>query len=334
MKVQKFRAKTSMEALAKVKEALGEEAVILSTRRVREGGKWLYEMTAAVDFDSPEPEAPPRGKEGLSLVLKEIEGLKNLLYGLQSSLRPQSPLGESLREQGVPSEVLKLWGENGDLNKETFLKKVSEAVARKVAFQSFSRVLVFIGQAGVGKTTSLVKLAARLSCAGNQVGILSLDTVRVGAREQISRFAELLDLPLKFARPEDFAEVLPACKWDFVLVDTPALSVSFPVHHLFKFLKVTDEVSFHLVIRATESALVIKTLWQKLKALPVASLVITHLGSWVSSGPLFWIFMPGLPPVSFLSTGERVPEDFERATPKRLLGFLLRNLDVEENYAA
>ncbi len=335
MKVQKFRGQTSVEALAKVKEALGEDAVILSTRRVREGGKWLYEMTAAVDFEPPEPETPFHGKEGFSLVLREIEGLKGLIEGLKCCLKPRSPLGELLLSQGVPAEVLKIFGQNGDLNKEAFLKKLSSSVAKRVETKPFSRVQVFIGQAGVGKTTSLVKLAARFSCNGQRVGLLSLDTVRVGAREQISRYAELLDLPLAFARPEEFKEALKGLKnWDYVLVDTPAISASFPEHALARLLKASPEVSLHLVLRATEAASAVKKLWERLEGLGVRSLVITHLEALGSSGPLFWIFMAGLPPVSFFSTGDRVPEDFERATPKRLLSLLLRNLEMEETYVA
>ncbi len=335
MKVQKFRARTSVEALAKVKETLGEDAVILSTRRVREGGRWLYEMTAAIDFEPPEPEVLTRKREGFSLVLREIEDLKGLIRGLKASLKPRNPLGEILLEQGVPVEVLKIFGSNGDLNKEVFLKKVSDAVAERVETRPFSRVLVFIGQAGVGKTTSLIKLAARLGCAGHQVALLSLDTVRVGAKEQISRYAELLDLPLEFARPEEFKEALEILKkYDYVLVDTPALSPSFPESYLVRFLKASSEVSLHLVLRATDAALAIRRVLKRLQGLAVRSLVITHLEALETSGPLYWIFLPGLPPVSFLSTGDQVPEDFERATPKRLLGLLLRNLEMEETYAA
>ncbi len=333
MKVQKFRAKTSMEALAKVKETLGEEAVILSTRRVKEGGKWLYEMTAAVDLDPPRPEAPARGREGFSLVLKELEELKTLIKGLEAGLKPRSALDDLLINQGVPPAILRSLSPQGLSSKDEFLKVVSSRVARRVGPTELARVQVFFGPAGVGKTTSLVKLAARLSCAGYRVGFFSLDTVRVGAREQISRFAELLDLPLRFLRLEEFAEALAQVSdWDYVLVDTPALSPSFSENKLGLLVGASEEVSLNLVLRASEAAPVVLSLWQRLKNLPVASLVLTHVESLSCGGPLFWLFAPGLPPVSFVSTGDRVPEDFERATAKRIFALLLRNLEMEEGY--
>ncbi len=334
MKVQKFRAPTSMEALAKVKEALGEEAVILSTRRVKEGGKWLYEITAAIDFDPPEPEPLPRHRENVSLILRELEDLKALVKGLSVSLKPRSSFADLLISQGVPAHILKIFGRNGDLNKEAFLKQVSSRVAKKVGPAKLARIQVLFGPAGVGKTTSLVKLAVRLRLNGHKVGIISLDTVRVGAREQISRFATLLDLPLRFLHPEEFKAALRDLSWDYLLVDTPALSPSFPEKSLRELLEASELVALNLVLRASEAPQAVNCLWQRLKNLPVASLILTHVEAIGCGGPLFWLFTPGLPPVSFLSTGDQVPEDFERATPKRLLGLLLRNLEMEEGYVA
>ncbi|NPB08996.1 MAG: hypothetical protein GXO17_01455 [Thermodesulfobacteria bacterium] len=330
MKVQKFRGKTSLEALAKVKEQLGEDAVILSTRRVKEGNRLLYEITAAVDLDPPVSEPRPKESSGFSVVLKEIEEIKELLRGLNAQLKPRSPLFQQLLEQGIPATVLRLFGNNGDLDKEKFLDQLSRRVSRRIGPRELPRLMFFVGPAGVGKTTSLVKLAARLSYAGKEVAIISLDSVRVGAKEQISRFARFLEFPLGFARDEEVEDLVAkygSC--DHVLVDTPALGPSFPVARLAAILKPLEGVGVNLVMRAGEAPLLAQALWERLRALPLSSLILTHSEGLLYGGPLFWIFTPGLPPVSFLSTGDRVPEDFERATAKRLLSLLLRNLDLE-----
>ncbi|WP_022852803.1 flagellar biosynthesis protein FlhF [Thermodesulfatator atlanticus] len=333
MKVQKFRAKTSVEALAKVKEALGEDAVILATRRVKEGRSWLYEITAAIDLEPPEPEIKPREKEGFSLVLREIESLKEIVLGLEASLKPRGSWAEIFLQQGVPARVIKLLGGNGNASREAFLKNACDRVPQKIGPKELSRTMVFIGQAGVGKTTTLVKLAARLTASGKKVALVSLDTVRVGAKEQISRFAGLLELPLFFTRVEEFAkEKQRLASYDFILVDTPAFGPGFSEYYLKDLLADDEEVSFHLVVRAPEITFVLPSLWQRLKNLPVASLILTHVEGLPSGGPLFSLFLPGLPPVSFISTGDRVPEDFERLTPKRLLGLLLRNLELEARH--
>ncbi len=333
MKVQKFRGKTSLEALSKVKEHLGEEAVILSTRRVKDGGRLLYEITAAVDLDPPAPEPRPKESEGFSVVLKEIEEIKSLLKGLNANLKPENPFFYRLLEQGVPASVLHLFGSNGDLDKEKFLTRLSQLVRERVGPGELPRLMFFAGPAGAGKTTSLVKLASRLTYAGKEVAIISLDSVRVGAREQISRFAQFLEIPLGFARDEEMEKVVgryEAC--DYVLVDTPALGPSFPVARLVAILKRFDGAQVNLVMRAGEAPLQAQAFWKRLRSLPVSSLILTHSEGVLYGGPLFWIFTPGLPPVSFLSNGDRVPEDFERATAKRILALLLRNLDLEETY--
>ena len=330
MKVQKFRGKTSLEALAKVKEHLGEEAVILSTRRVKEGKKYVYEITAAIDLDPPEPEPRPRESEGFSVLLRELEELKGLIQELKFQAQGSDFWGIRLLEQGVPKEILGLFGGNGKLKKETFLERLSSLVKGKVGPLKFPRVQIFVGQAGVGKTTSLVKLASRFTYEGKEVAIVSLDSVRVGAREQISRFAQFLELPLNFSRLEELPQILSKYqKEDYVLVDTPALSPSFSVSRLAETVNRMSEVGLHLVIRASEAPVNLFALWERVKHLPICSLILTHTESVFNGACLFWMLSPTIPGVSFLSTGDRVPEDFERATPRRLLGLLLRNFDWE-----
>ena len=332
MKVQKFRAKTSMEALARVKETLGEEAVILSSKRVREGSGWVYEITAAVDIDPPVTPTRTREPEGFSTLLREIEQIKEMLTRLDGSMRPKDSFYYQLLAQEVPSVVLSLFRGNGGLNKDSFLKSLPKRVSRKVGLTEFPRIQFFAGQGGAGKTTSTLKLAARYVYQGYRVALISLDTVRVGAREQIDRFASLMELPLHFVRRDEElpAQVARLEAYDYILVDTPALGAFFPVSRLLRLVQGLEEAGIHLVIRAPESPSVSLSLLEKFKGTNLVSLILTHSEALTLGGPLFWILLPQVPPVSFLSTGERVPEDFERATARRLLGLLLRNLELEE----
>ncbi len=332
MKVQKFRGKTNMEALAKVKETLGEEAVILSSRRIKDGKEWVYEITAAVDFDPPVIETKFREPEGFSTILKEIEDIKALLERLNGSIRPKSSFYYQLLAQEVPKIVLDLFGAIENLDKERFLNILSQKVSKKVGFIEFPKVQIFVGQGGAGKTTSLVKLAARYIYQGYRIALISLDVVRVGAREQINRFASLLEIPIHFVRKDD--ELIKKLEgleaYDYLLIDTPALGAFFSVARLGRLVQNIPEAGIHLVIRAVEAPSVALSILEKLRGQNIISIILTHSESLILGGPLFWILLPHVPPVSFLSTGERVPEDFERVTSRRLLGLLLRNLELEE----
>ncbi len=333
MKVQKFRAKTSMQALAQVKEALGEEAVILSSKRVKEGSSWVYEITAAIDIDPPIQDCKIREPEGFSTLLREIEHIKEMLTRLDGSLRPKSSFYYHLLAQEIPPRVLSLFSNNGHLEPESFLKLLPQHISRKVGLCEFPRVQFFVGQGGVGKTTSAVKLAARYMYQGHRIALISLDTVRIGAREQIERFAHILEIPLFFVRKDhELVKTIAGLdQYDYILIDTPALGAFFPPTRLLRLLQGLNEAGLHLVIRAPESPSVAFSLLEKLKGLTLVSLILTHSESLTLGGPLFWILSPHVPPVSFISTGERVPEDFERATSRRLLGLLLRNLELERD---
>ncbi len=145
------------------------------------------------------------------------------------------------------------------------------------------RLIACVGPTGVGKTTTLAKLAARAQIElGRKVAVISLDTFRVGAVEQMRRFAELIGIPFSLAQDKTtFAQALRARPADLVLVDTPsrAPTNSAALSRLLDCLStVTDHaVEVLLAVAASIRASDVERLAPLFDACPLAGLVITKL---------------------------------------------------------
>ncbi|MDB5413145.1 MAG: hypothetical protein JWR10_1480 [Rubritepida sp.] len=176
MRLRVFHARNATLALAAVREALGEEAVVLGTRRVGGG----VEVTAGLDqgepeFILPEPEAGPRG------LPPELE-------------RHNLPPALAMHFAGTDLE---------------------EALAGRLSFAKLpeDRPILFVGPPGAGKTLTCAKLAARAAMAGQSPIVVTADGARAGAVEQLAAFTRLLRLTLAVAaQPEVLAKVLHARK--------------------------------------------------------------------------------------------------------------------------
>lgn len=160
-----FRGRDLPRALAQVRAALGEDAVLLRTRTVRADGASHVEVVATTEA--------------------ALDAFR-------------------ARLERVPLRLLS----GGDGRRR-------------------ARVIALVGPTGAGKTTTLAKLALRPeACGGERVGVITLDTFRVGALEQLSTYTEILGLPLEVVYTE--AEVAPALErlraCDVILVDTPGRS--------------------------------------------------------------------------------------------------------------
>ena len=171
MRLRVFQAPTGAAALAAVRAALGEEAVVLGTRRVAGG----VEVTAALEaeepiFILPEAEAPPPVRPEL-----ERHRLPAALAGRLSGGTLEAALAGALRFEALPAGA----------------------------------TLLLVGPPGAGKTLSCAKLATRAVMAGEPPLVVTADSARAGAVEQLAAFTRLLRLPLAVAaQPDVLAKAL------------------------------------------------------------------------------------------------------------------------------
>ncbi|MBF0435292.1 MAG: flagellar biosynthesis protein FlhF [Magnetococcales bacterium] len=399
MKISTFKARDMREALNMVKDELGEDAVILTTRSVRDKvkggsalGETFIEVTACpneggggghVDPGSRPQEMSPPGR--FSAVVDdpvEIAHKRRLPGGYGQGQRDEgSPapgrrggndvhaIKEGLRnlEKQVPSmpmgpgsdEVAGLDSESKRNYSWLLMHGVEEPLARKIIVSSResgnsmenalkvslqfrdplsgkARVVALVGPTGVGKTTTLAKIAADLMLNRQRsVGLVTLDTFRVGAVAQLETYAKLLQVRLVVARSlsEVKAGLHSLNRCDFVLVDTVGSS---PYNRrqvnstagLLPVMGEDREVILCMAANVRESEQ--HAIHRRFSVLNPSGLIFTKLDETVTYGGILNVAMKSGLPLTMYTDGQRVPENLGWMSPKTLATWFTREQTMNE----
>ncbi len=184
-------------------------------------------------------------------------------------------------------------------------------------------VVALVGPTGVGKTTTLAKLAAGLRLRrGMRVGLVTCDTYRIAAVEQLRTYAEIIGVPLKVAlSASELADAITAFgDQDLVLVDTAGRSQNDAdrLAELRSLIEVAKPDQTHLVLSSASSPGVLRRACEKFAVLGPDRLLLTKVDEAVGLGPVLDVLERTRLPMSFISTGQEVPDHIERAQPERL----------------
>ena len=192
-----------------------------------------------------------------------------------------------------------------------------------------SRVMVFLGPTGSGKTTTLAKVAWLYKNSGKKVGIITLDSYRVGAYEQISAFAEALSIPVEMVKSED--QLIVAMDrfayFDLILVDTMGLSSrDLELNLRLKGLGIQlmkMNTTFTLIVSASMKEEDMMRHYERYKDdFNITSIIVTKLDESITIGnALSFAYSVGKP-ILFFTDGQKVPEDLEKASTEVILGNL------------
>ena len=352
MKIIRHTAPDIRQALRAVREQLGEEAVILSSRRSAQG----VEITAAVDFDAGRleatavpavPAAPPPATEATALDMgSELKSLRRIL----ETQLAQLAWNERARRHPVHAELLRELTEIGigqDLADHLIGQLPAEvdlARGRRLALGGLSQYLLvtgdrwledggriaFVGATGVGKTTMLAKLAVRwiLRHGPKELALVASDTVRIGAQDQMLALGQLLGVPVHV--PERF-EALPELLarlggHRLVLIDTPGTSVRDAqlTARLAVLAECAAQIESALVLAASTQAGALEETVKRFSPLKPASCLLTKLDEAASLGGAISALIRARLPVSYVSEGQRVPEDLCPARALELITHAVR----------
>lgn len=194
------------------------------------------------------------------------------------------------------------------------------------------RIMMLVGPTGVGKTTTLAKLAARYAYMlerKHRVGIITLDTYRIGAVEQLMQYAKMMRIGIEaVVDPPEFITALRTLgNMDIVLIDTVGSSQydKQKIDKLQEFLRTQQEVAIDvcLVLASNTRLADLRSIYGNFAPLGTDTVIFTKLDETRGFGNIFSLIYETNKPVSYLSTGQEVPDDLLRADSDFLVRCLM-----------
>jgi len=381
MKIRRYLAKNTQEAILKVKMDLGNEALILNTRKVKKKGlfglfaKPMVEVLAAIDeynvmkTEGEAVKAPDRPAEKAAQTSdkadkinfdekeEKIANLENKLTNMEDLLQKlyvQIKGGEKPVQQPVKEERLPAGSKVAEMFYNNLLKnEVEPYVARKLTDMAASNlgagtgvndmaaqlqalisallgkpetikpgipgkptVVIFVGPTGVGKTTTLAKIAANyLLNQKKSIGLITADTYRIAAVEQLKTYAEILGIPVSVAYTT--AEIREAVNQhsdkDIVLIDTAGRSHrnKAQLEELKTLLAASGADEVYLVLSATTSNRNCREILNSYEFLTDYKLIFTKIDEAPVQGIILNVRYLTGKSLSYVTTGQSVPDDIE-----------------------
>ncbi len=195
------------------------------------------------------------------------------------------------------------------------------------------RVVALVGPTGVGKTTTVAKLAANFKLVhGLKPGLVTVDTFRIAAVEQLRTYAEIIDLPLAVVNSagEMRRAIDSLGDVDLVLIDTAGRSPrdEVKIRELGDFLTEARPDEVHLVLSAVSGERSLRSAVERFASVRADRLILTKLDEADGLGAILAVIGQAGRPVSYLTTGQAVPDDIEPADRSRLARLILGHEEV------
>ena len=394
MRVKKYVVKDVREAMRMIKEELGDDAVILNTRKIKKGGflglgaKTYFEVTAVVEDEdrkkkkvekpktvsrediyklqeilmrnrasrqmqsqaslAPSPmTSPPSGsvEEELVKIKDMISELKSMVVSGKNEIPPGiRTVVSGMRRQEIDNDVITKVMEYlrityGDVDPETkeFKYKLAEYLVPFIKTEdvNLSGKILFVGPTGVGKTTTLAKIAAKLKLElKKNVAILTFDTYRIAAADQLKTYASIMDIPIRVAyTPQEAGMALNAMvDYETILMDTAGRSQKNDIQmgELKVIVDIVKPDKIFLVLGMNYRLLDVKDIIRKFKMVNPTHVILTKMDETSSYGHFVNVPLHSELPIIYVTNGQRVPEDIFEANSvelsKILAGGVLENV--------
>lgn len=361
MIIKKYLVKNMNEAMARIKLDLGSDAIIISQRQVRKKGLLgffspkLIEVTAASESEEirPKKDFPikpmintTQGKTTITSekyseenLNEEVVSMKNMIrdiYENVNKVKGNDPFKvykdylETLDiSKGLGEEILRDL-RNYELGENMDKSIIKTILSNKVSVEGEldKGIKVFVGPTGVGKTTTIAKLAGKYVLNyKKKVGLITIDTYRIGAVEQLKTYAEIMNLPFKVVfnlkQMEEAIESMKDC--DLILIDTTGRSSKnlMQIQELRAFVEKTGASSISLVLSATTKWRDIESIVEGYSALKFTNLILTKLDETNTYGAILDTLVKSKVPLSYVTVGQNVPEDIKTLDKTNLISMIL-----------
>ncbi len=275
---------------------------------------------------------------------QQPQEINAVLQKKQNRARPrQNPLLRQILDRGINPETARTLANflEANYNKEELLNAQDIAVKLVETTQNLIEVappqfdgggkqqrIAFVGPTGVGKTTTLAKVCAHyLATKSKSVALITIDTYRIAAVEQLKIYGEIMGLPVDVVfTPEQMTEALHRHKdKELVLIDTAGRSPRDPynIDELASFLNAGMNIANHLVLSATTREEELMQTINEFRRLGLARTVFTKLDECFTLGVLLNVQLQNPAPLSWLTNGQRVPEDLLHISAKKVAELIM-----------
>ena len=253
-----------------------------------------------------------------SEIESEVKEMKDMLKAVMKNTTKDSKdeLLEFLSNSDIDMQFYDEFNEKlkGDFD----VSKLRDIMSRdiKSSNDDLNGNVVLVGPTGVGKTTTIAKLAGNLSLVKKKkVGLITVDTYRIGAVEQLKTYAEIMNIPFEVVRTikEIEAAIKKMKDCDVVLIDTTGRSSKnkMQISELRAFVDKANATSINIVISATTKNKDIKTILEGYRILNYDKVIITKLDETSVYGSIYNISRIANKPIRYVTTGQNVPDDIK-----------------------
>src|SRR5436190_7611505 len=298
-------------------------------------------------------ETPAASSAAILGVSQELSALKTMVKDLVQQTRvqqaPQVPeemfeyytqlISQSVAEE-LASEIVKNVQRNSRpenlLQPEYVRERIAEQLEKVIPTAgpitrtklTGPHIVALVGPTGVGKTTTLAKLAANLKLREkHKVGLITLDTYRIAAIDQLKKYADILGSPLKVVNSgEELREAVKGMsECDFILIDTAGRSPNdtLKINELKNLLATVEPDEVHLVLSSTSSESCIELAATRFAEVRVDKVIFTKVDEAAHVGVVFNVVRKLNKNLSYITTGQDVPDDIEVGRGCRLAQLIL-----------
>lgn len=401
MKIKKYIVDSMPEAMQQIRTELGNNAMILNTKKVKTGGwfglfsKQQIEVIAAVDQENREMSRQATSTAGKSLLkphsaavlnraveekkrsfevsegvsealrvntqppapkqddilLREMQQMKKVISSilaentehLPESVREidrmlkQHELADPIRTDIVTTVLHEMEGSDAASKKDALriarnrlhhFVQQSNKQAEIIESINQAKVICFVGPTGVGKTTTIAKLAAKLMFQQHKkVGFITSDTYRIAAVEQLKTYANIMQIPLEVVfSPEEMEqalEKLQAC--DVILMDTAGRNYKQKeyIAELNELISNTNGIQIQIVLSLTSKYEDMISIMEQFSEIELDGLILTKVDETSSYGAIVNLLQRFSIPLAFMTNGQNVPDDMILVQPDTIVDLLL-----------